>query len=206
MVASYTERLAQRYQGQLDDRADKYIYYAVDGAKRMQLLINDLLRFSRINSEAKPLAPTDLGKVVREVVERRLEAAIRDAGATVEVDELPVVMADSVQIGQVFQNLIANAIKFRAEDRPPDVHIAAERRRSDWVVSVQDNGIGIDGEYRDLVFDMFQRLHGIGTYPGSGIGLTLARKIVQRHGGRIWFESRPGSGTTFFFTLPARTS
>lgn len=203
MVASYTELLGKRYQGQIDERADKYIHYAVDGARRMQLLINDLLRFSRINSDAKPLAPTDLGEVVREVLERRLAVAIREAGATVEVGELPLVMADAVQIGQVFQNLVGNAIKFRAEDRPSRVRIDAERRASKWLVSVQDNGIGIDAEYQGLVFEMFQRLHGIGAYPGSGIGLTLARKIVQRHGGTIWFEAPAGPGTTFFFTLPA---
>lgn len=203
MVASYTELLAQRYEGRLDERADKYIRYSVDGAKRMQLLINDLLRFSRINSEAKPPEPTDLGHVVREVVDSRLAVSVRESGGTVEIEELPVLLTDEVQIGQVFQNLISNALKFRADGRAPAVRVGAERRGSEWVFSVADNGIGIEAEYEGRVFEMFQRLHGVGTYPGSGIGLTLARKIVQRHGGRIWFESVPGSGTTFYFTLPA---
>ncbi len=202
MVASYTELLAQRYEGQLDERADKYIRYAVDGAKRMQLLITDLLRFSRIDSQSKPFAPTELNAVVQEVIDARLAAALHEAGGTVAVAELPVVQADEVQIGQVFQNLISNALKFRPEDRPPEVHVAAERQGPMWLISVRDNGIGIEEEYAERIFEMFQRLHGVGTYSGSGIGLTLTRKIVRRHGGQIWFESTPGSGTTFYFTLP----
>jgi PAS domain S-box-containing protein len=206
MVASYTELLGQRYEGELDERADMYIHYAVDGARRMQLLINDLLRFSRINSEAKPLAPTDLARTVREVVTSRLAGSIRDTDAAVEIGALPVVLADEVQMGQVFQNLISNALKFRAEGRRPVVRVDAARHGRTWRFSVADNGIGIDAQYADRVFEMFQRLHGIGTYAGSGIGLTLARKIVHRHGGSIWFDSVPGSGTTFHFTLPADES
>lgn len=206
MVASYTELLSQRYRGQLDERADKYIHYAVDGAKRMQLLINDLLRFSRINSEANPLTPTDLGELVREIVDTRLEAALREAQGTIAIGDLPVLPIDPVQMGQVFQNLISNALKFRAADRPPVVRIAAEKLGRMWRFSVEDNGIGIEPQYAERVFEMFQRLHGGGAYPGSGIGLTLARKIIQRHSGAIWFESTPNRGTTFYFTLPATES
>ena len=206
MVASYTELLSQRYRGQLDERADKYIHYAVDGAKRMQLLINDLLRFSRINSEANPLTPTDLGELVREIVDTRLEAALREAQGTIAIGDLPVLPIDPVQMGQVFQNLISNALKFRAADRPPVVRIGAEKLGRMWRFSVEDNGIGIEPQYAERVFEMFQRLHGGGAYPGSGIGLTLARKIIQRHSGAIWFESTPNRGTTFYFTLPATES
>lgn len=203
MVASYTALLEQRYRGQLDDRADKYIHYAVDGAKRMQLLINDLLLFSRVTTHAKPFAPTDTGALVGRVVGTALRAAVEESGARIDVGELPVVMADEVQLTQVFQNLISNALKFRADDRPPVVSVSASREGAAWRFSVKDNGIGIEAQYRDRVFEMFQRLHGIGSYPGSGIGLTLARKIVLRHGGAIWFESEPGSSTTFHFTVLA---
>jgi light-regulated signal transduction histidine kinase (bacteriophytochrome) len=201
MVASYTELLAQRYQGQLDERADKYIKYATDGAKRMQRLVNDLLIFSRVGRHDRTPQPTDLNEVIR-VVLKNLGHAIGKSEATIETRNLPTVMADDVQIGQVFQNLIGNAIKFHS-DRAPHIRIAAERTTGKWLCSVADNGIGIEPQYSERIFQMFQRLHDRETYEGSGIGLAIAKKIVERHGGRIWFESEPGKGTTFFFTLAA---
>lgn len=204
MVASYTELLAQRYQGQLDERADKYIKYAVDGAKRMQRLVNDLLTFSRVGRNNKPPQPTDLNEVVRTVL-KSLGHAIGKSGATIEFQDLPTVMADDLQIGQVFQNLIGNALKFRAE-RAPHIRVAAELSTGKCLCSVADNGIGIEPQYSERIFQMFQRLHDRETYEGSGIGLAVAKKIVERHGGRIWFESEPGKGTTFFFTLAANAA
>jgi len=202
MVANYTELLRERYEGQLDEEADLYIGFAVDGARRMQTLIADILRFSRVTATAKAMAPTDTADVVDRVLNAALVMAIRESGGTVEVGELPVVTADALQLGQVFQNLISNALKFHHEDRPPVVRVYAERQERHWCFYVSDNGIGIDPEYHDRVFEMFQRLHGIGRYPGSGIGLSLAKKIVERHEGRLDFTSEPGTGTTFFFTIP----
>jgi light-regulated signal transduction histidine kinase (bacteriophytochrome) len=202
MVASYTELLQRRYEGQLDERADKYIRYAVDGAKRMQLLISDLLRFSRLTTQAEPRTETDVEELVARVVKTSLAAQIRDMDGVVETGELPTVHADTRQLEQVFQNLISNGLKFRAEGRSPRVRIDAARRDADWLFTVRDNGIGIEQGYAERVFEMFQRLHPVGRYAGSGIGLTLVKKIVERHGGTVWFESEPGRGTTFYFTLP----
>lgn len=202
MVASYAELLADRYQGKLDEKADKYIGYAVDGAKRMQRLVNDLLTYSRVGTQGHPLQATDAGTVVGHAL-RALKQKIEEAGAKVEVETLPVVNADEVQLGQIFQNLIGNALKFRCPDRPPRIRIGAQQSRQGCTFFVEDNGIGIDKQYDERIFQMFQRLHDRETYEGSGIGLTIAKKIVERHGGRIWFESEPGKGTTFFFTLTA---
>lgn len=201
MVANYTELLAERYKGRLDDKADKYINYAVDGAKRMQQLVADLLALSRVGTQAKPLRPTDANIVVRHVQDS-MASAIRKTGAEVLCGKLPTVNADEVQLGQVFQNLIGNAIKFRS-DRPPRIAISAESMRGQWQFVVEDNGIGIEKEYSERVFQMFQRLHERDKYDGSGIGLAIVKKIVERHGGRVWFESTPGEGTKFFFTMPA---
>lgn len=200
MVASYTELLAQRYRGKLDEKADKYIEYATDGAKRMQQLVMDLLAYSRVGSGGKALDSVRCGPLVEQVL-RALAGSIRNAGATVEVGELPVVMADETQLGQVMQNLIANAVKFRG-DEPPRIRVLATREGDAWHFSVADNGIGIDPQYAERVFQMFQRLHERGRFEGSGIGLAIAKRIVERHGGRIWFTST-GTGTTFHFTLNA---
>jgi PAS domain S-box-containing protein len=200
MVAAYTELLAQRYRGRLDERADKYIDYAVDGAKRMQHLVADLLAFSRVGSQGKPLVPVAADSVLKSVI-HLLREPIRKSGAAVEVGTLPVVLADEGQLCQLFQNLIGNAIKFRG-DSPPRIVINAERQNQHWLLSVNDNGIGIDMQYAERIFQMFQRLHERGEYEGSGIGLAIAKKIIERHGGRIWLESQLGHGTTFFFTLP----
>lgn len=200
MVASYTQLLADRYAGKLDPRADKYIRYTMDGAKRMQTLVRDLLTYSRISTEKRPSHPVD-SKVVLEDVLERLSPAIEDTGADIVVGALPQVDSDESELGQVFQNLVSNALKFRS-DRPVRVEIAARPKDDGWVFSVADNGIGIDPRYHDRVFQMFQRLHERGKYEGSGIGLAIAKKIVERHGGAIWVESAIGQGSTFYFTMP----
>ncbi|MEV4221714.1 ATP-binding protein [Nonomuraea sp. NPDC049725] len=201
-VASFTQMLEQRYGDQLDERAKQYIHYAVDGAKRMQLLINDLLDFSRV------------GRVTsgRTVVETRpaLDAAlvnlsgmIEDVEATVTADELPEVVGNRVQLTQLFQNLIENAVKFRGE-QPPRVHIGVTRKGGMWEFSCSDNGIGVEPKYADRIFLIFQRLHPRDVYPGTGIGLALCRKIVEYHGGQLWLDGdAEGPGTTFRWTLPA---
>lgn len=200
MVASYTELLAERYQGQLDGKADKYIQYAVEGAKRMQRLVNDLLTYSRVGRTGGMARSTDLNRVVQDVL-KGLQRAIEDAKAKVEVGKLPVLVVEEGQMAQVLQNLIGNALKFRAE-RQVTISVGAEPKTNGWLFHVRDNGIGIEQQYSDRIFQMFQRLHERGAYEGSGIGLTITKKIVERHGGRIWFESLPGEGTTFYFTLP----
>jgi PAS domain S-box-containing protein len=201
MVASYTELLGERYRGKLDEKADKYIRYAVEGARRMQQLVNDLLAYSRIGTQGKQLQPIDSDGLLRRVL-NGMRATIEESGATILYSDLPVINADGVQLGQLFQNLISNAIKFHG-DQPPRIQIGAEPVDGSWVFSVADNGIGIEQTYADRIFQIFQRLHERGKYEGSGIGLAIVKRIVDRHGGRIWFESEIGSGTTFFFTMPA---
>jgi PAS domain S-box-containing protein len=202
-VTSWLQLLEKRYRGEMDEKADKYIDHAVKGAERMQEMIKALLELSRIGTQGKEPAPTD----VEAVLERTLNAlgrAIEEAEADVTRDPLPTVMADEAQLAQVFQNLIANAIKFRKENVPPRVHVSAEQRGDEWVFSVADNGIGIDPEQSDHIFQIFQRLHTEEEYPGLGMGLALCKRIVERHGGRIWVESEPGEGSTFTFTLPTK--
>jgi signal transduction histidine kinase len=200
MVSSYTQLLAQRYEGQLDDKAKKFIGYAVDGAVRMQRLINDLLAYSRVSTQGETLEMVDSHAVLGEAL-RNLAAAIKENLALVINDDLPTVRADATQLSQLFQNLIGNAIKFRSADLPR-IHVSACDLGRDWRFSVEDNGIGIDTQYAEKVFVIFQRLHTRLEYPGTGIGLAVCKRIVERHGGRIWFESEPGKGSTFYFTLP----
>lgn len=202
MVASYTQLLARRYRDKLDDDAREFIGYAVDGVGRMQSLIADLLAFSRVGSRGGAFEPVALDRVV-ERAKANLEAAIEESAAEITTDPLPTVEGDPVQLGQLFQNLIGNAVKFRGES-PPRVHVSARREGGDWRISVRDNGIGIEPEYAERIFVIFQRLHGRAEYPGTGIGLAICKKIVERHGGRIWVESADGEGSTFHFTLPAR--
>ncbi|WP_423600635.1 sensor histidine kinase [Roseateles sp. MS654] len=201
MVANYTELLAQRYAGQLDERADKYIHYASDGARRMQRLVADLLAYSRVGSQGKALVPVDAGEVL-DAVTHGLQRLLRESGGSVEAGPLPRVMADEGQLHQLLQNLVSNAIKFRSA-APPQVRIEARRDGLRWRFSVSDNGIGIDMQYAQRVFQMFQRLHEQGRYEGSGIGLAIAKRIVERHGGTIWIDSAPGRGSTVSFTLAA---
>ncbi|HEX8199856.1 MAG TPA: ATP-binding protein, partial [Isosphaeraceae bacterium] len=201
VVGSFTQLLAQRYQGKLDAKADRYINFAVDGCQRMQRLIQDLLEYARITTRGRPPEPVDCQAVLaRTLVD--LGPAIAQAGATVTHDPLPTVAADPTQLGQVLLNLLGNALKFRSE-APPAVHVSARRLGPDWLVCVRDNGIGIDPQFAEQIFVIFQRLHGRDAYPGTGIGLALCKKIVERHGGRIWVESEPGAGSRFCFTLPA---
>lgn len=201
MVTGYVHMLERRYKAKLDADADDFIAFAVDGAQRMSVLINDLLAYSRVATHGKAFEPTD-GETVLEAVLANLEVAIAETGATVTHDPLPTVMADNVQLGRLLQNLIGNGIKYHG-DQPPSVHVSAERTDGMWQFAIRDNGIGIDREHHDRIFAIFQRLHGRGEYQGTGIGLAISKRIVERHGGRIWVESEPGQGSTFYFTVPA---
>ncbi|MBU1670701.1 MAG: HAMP domain-containing protein [Actinobacteria bacterium] len=199
-VTSYAELLEMKYSDVLDERAMKYLGHMTGGVTRMQALINDLLSYSRVGTRGKELAPAGMDKALDEALQN-LEKALEESGARVTRDPLPEVEADATQVRQLFQNLIGNAVKFRG-DRVPEIHVGVERRNGEWLFSVKDNGIGFDPKYNDRVFEIFQRLHGRKEYEGTGIGLALCRRIVERHGGRIWVESEPGVGTTFFFTMP----
>ncbi|MEK7375291.1 MAG: ATP-binding protein, partial [Thermodesulfobacteriota bacterium] len=202
MVSSYTQLLERRYKGKLDADADEFIAYALEGATRMRALTNDLLEYSRVGTRGRPFEPTDCAGVIQGALANLL-AAVGESGAVVTYDGLPTVMADATQLTQLFQNLIGNAIKFRGKE-PPRVRISAERQGKEWLFSVSDNGIGIAPEYTERIFNIFQRLHTRSEYPGTGIGLAICKKIVERHGGRIWVESEPGKGSTFHFTIPDR--
>jgi len=204
MVASYTQLLARRYQGRLDDDADEFISYAVDGVTRMKRLINDLLMYSRAGQQ-KELTRVDAAVTVERAI-GNLGPAIEEAEAVVTHDELPQVMGNEVQLEQLFQNLIGNALKFRRGTAPAQVHVGVERRETEWVFSVKDNGIGIEPQYFSRIFLIFQRLHTGTEYKGTGLGLAICKKIVERHGGRIWVESTPGQGSTFFFSLPVNVA
>lgn len=200
-IGSFTELLARKYQGRLDEKADIYMGYIVDGAQRMQILINDLLAFSRVTTKGSGFEPVDCNALLARV-QRDLELALKESGARISVANLPTVMADAVQLGQVFQNLITNAIKYRAAGQPPEIGVAAVARDGEWLFSVQDRGIGINPQHFERVFQLFQRLHTREEYSGTGIGLALCKRIVERHGGKIWLESEAGKGSTFFFTVP----
>lgn len=202
MVSNYVQLLSRRYQDKLDADANEFINFAVEGARRMQQLINDLLMFSRVGTQGKPLQPTDANVVLRHVLDN-LKIAIADSGAAITSETLPQVQADEVQLAQLFQNLIGNAIKFRAESAPR-IHVGVVRKSAEeWAFSVSDNGIGIAPQYHQRVFVIFQRLHTRSEYPGTGIGLAICKKIVERHGGKIWVESEESQGATFSFTLQA---
>jgi PAS domain S-box-containing protein len=202
MVASYTQLLSRRYKGKLDSDADEFIAFAVDGASRMQRLIQDLLAFSRVGSKGKDLSETSSEATLRAAM-HNLKGALDESGAVVTQDPLPSVLADEMQLTQLFQNLIGNAIKYHAPGVVPAVHVSAVRSDADqpWTFAIKDNGLGIDPQYFDKIFGMFQRLHKRDEFAGTGIGLAICKKIVERHGGTIWVESEPGHGSTFFFTL-----
>jgi signal transduction histidine kinase len=201
MISSYTQLLAERYRGRLDGDADDFIHYAVDGVHRMENLLDALLDYVRVGSRAKSFEDVDTQEVLEDV-ERNLLVVIEESGAVIEADALPRVRADPAQVAQLLQNLLANAIKFRGGERPL-VQVSATRDGDRWRFRVRDNGIGIDREQQERVFGIFERLHTSDEYPGTGIGLSICKRIVQRHGGRIWVESEPGRGSDFCFTLPA---
>lgn len=201
MVASYTQLLAKRYQGRLDGDADEFIAYAVNGVTRMQSQIQDLLKYSKLGKKEMDFEPTDCSAVLGRALVN-LKVAIEESGATVTSDPLPAVTADGNQLVQLFQNLISNAVKFHNHERPL-VHLSAKRNGKEWLFSVRDNGIGFEPQFSERIFVIFQRLHAKGVHPGTGIGLAVCKKIVERHGGRIWAEAEPGQGATFYFTIPA---
>lgn len=201
MVASYVQLLSRRYKGKLDDDADDFINYAVDGATRMQNLINDLLMYSRVGTRERKMEVIDSGQVFEQTLQH-LQPLIQETGAEVTQGELPAVTVDPSQLLQLFQNLLSNAMKFRHPDRSPHVHVGVESRPHEWLFIVRDNGIGIAPEFTDRIFLIFQRLHRKSDYPGTGIGLAICKKIVERFGGRIWVEASPGVGATFYFTIP----
>jgi PAS domain S-box-containing protein len=200
MVSSYTELLAERYQGRLDAGADEFIAFIVDGVARMRALIGDLLVYSRVGTNGREFVPVECQAALDRAV-KNLRAGILESGASVSQGALPVVKADASQLAQLFQNLIGNSIKFRGP-APPSVHVSAEESGAEWSFSVSDNGIGIDPQYFATIFGLFQRLHTAQEYDGTGIGLTICKKIVERHGGRIWVDSQVGNGATFRFTIP----
>ena len=200
MVSSYTQMLQRRYKSKLDEKADKYIYYAVDGASRMQNLINDLLEFSRVTTHGKEFVKTDMNDAVQSAMQE-LQLKITESGANVTCDKLPVVKADIGQMRRLFLNLIGNALKFHRANEKPEVHISARQKGGKWLFSVKDNGIGIDEKFKDKIFVIFQRLHSSTKYKGTGIGLAVCKQIVNRHGGDIWFDSKENEGTVFHFTM-----
>jgi len=199
-IEGFAKLLARRYKGKLDAKADEFIEYIGSGVKRMQMFIKDLLEYSQVGAKEKKFKPTDCSGVVQKAV-GNLQAAIEESNAVVTYDELPTVMVDTPQMISLLQNLIDNAIKFRGEEAPR-IHISAERKGDEWVFSIRDNGIGIDPKDSERIFGMFQRLHGSTDYPGTGIGLAICKKIIERHGGRVWLESEAGKGSTFYFTMP----
>jgi signal transduction histidine kinase len=200
MVASYTQLLAERYRGKLDENADKYIGYAVEGALRMQALIRDMLAFSRIGRSGNPRGGADCDTAVKAAL-LNLAAVVAESKATIIYEALPSVAVELTQLIQLFQNLIGNAIKFRGKEAPI-IRISAEPQDLRWQFSVSDNGIGIAAEHQDVIFVIFQRLHARDDYEGNGLGLAICQKIVEQSGGKIWIESEPGQGSTFRFTLP----
>ena len=204
MVTTYVQMLDRRYSDRLDDEAKEFIGFAVEGSKRMYALVEDLLTYSRVETSVQPFSMVDMDLVVVTAL-KDLREAVETSGAKVTADALPQVHADPQQMVQLTENLIGNAIKFRG-DEPPAVHVSASLNGNEWIFSVTDNGIGIGKEYSDKVFQMFQRLHPREKFPGTGIGLAICKKVVERHGGKIWFESVPEGGTTFYFTLPTKTA
>jgi PAS domain S-box-containing protein len=202
MVSSFIQLIQRRYKDKLDKDAEDFINYAVDGANRMQRLINDLLDYSRVTTRGKKLERVDVGSIVGQVF-ANLQQRIEESHSIITQDDLPVIEADESQIIRLFQNLIENALKFRS-DTPPRVHISAYKEGGFHVFTVSDNGIGIDSQYADRIFRIFQRLNTSQDYPGTGIGLAICKRIVERHGGKIWFESEAGNGSRFFFTIPIK--
>jgi signal transduction histidine kinase len=202
VVTLYLELLSRRYRGKLDEKADSFIHHAVSTAARMDKLIKGLLNYSRVATTDESFTSVELNKVFEEAVSN-LYAAIRDSGTVISKDDLPTLTGAPTLLLQLLQNLLGNAIKFAKPGIPPEIQVSALRRQQEWVFSVKDKGLGIEPKHFERIFAIFQRLHTHKEYPGTGIGLALCKRIVERHHGRMWLESRPGEGTTFFFTLPA---
>jgi light-regulated signal transduction histidine kinase (bacteriophytochrome) len=200
IIAGFSQLLSRRYSGKIDKDADEFIHFIVDGAERMQALIEDLLEYSRVHTRAGAMAPVDLREVLKYSMDN-LKMSIEESGAAVHVGELPIVTADKRQLTQLFQNLLHNAIKFKAQE-PPEITVSSQLRGGEWLVVVRDNGLGVDAEYAERIFEVFKRLHSRGEYPGTGVGLAICKRIVERHKGRIWVEPAPGGGSSFCFTLP----
>jgi signal transduction histidine kinase len=200
-IGSYAGLLGRRYDSQLDEQARRYIGFMIDGAKRMQTLVQDLLAYSRAGTQPLHCTSTELSGVVKQAIEN-LQASISEKNATVTIANLPSITIDPMKMTLVFQNLIGNALKFGRDNVPVAIHVTATRANNAAVVTVQDNGIGFEGEYADKIFVVFQRLHSLGTYPGNGIGLAICKRIVEAHGGKIWANSKPNQGSTFFVSLP----
>jgi PAS domain S-box-containing protein len=200
MVNSFLQLLEKKYKDKLDDAAKQYIHFAVDGSERMKILINDLLKFSRVGTSTDEKVEVNCNDVVNNVI-KIYEQKISESEAKIDVGPLPVIKANKIQVEQLFQNLIGNALKYRGKEAPC-IAIGSDPTDTHWIFYVKDNGIGIDSKFYDKVFVIFQRLHGKSEYSGTGIGLAICKKIVERNGGRIWIESEPGKGSTFYFTLP----
>jgi PAS domain S-box-containing protein len=199
-ITRFVQLLEKRYQGKLDQDADEFIGFIVSGTKRMQQIINDLLAYSRVNTRKEPPHIMKINDSIKSAMQN-IKYVMEETRGTIIYGEMPSVIADETQMTQLFQNLIGNALKFHGEEAP-QVEISAVRKGDDWIFSLRDNGIGIDPQYKDRIFEIFQRLHTSEEYEGTGIGLAIAKKIVERHDGRIWMESEPGKGSTFNFTLP----
>jgi light-regulated signal transduction histidine kinase (bacteriophytochrome) len=202
IIASYLQLLRHRYADQLDEDGQRYIHYTVEAANRMRELIQDLLAYSRVGTQGQPFTTTDCETVLQEVLVN-LQLVIEENSAVITYDPLPIVMADASQLRQLFQNLLGNALKFHS-NRPPHLHIGSRREADHWLLWVRDNGIGLDAKFAERIFVIFQRLHSRNEYPGTGIGLAICKKIVELHHGRIWVDSQPGQGSTFYFTLPSQ--
>jgi signal transduction histidine kinase len=202
VAGGYINRLRRLYKDKLDPNAERFIGFTSDAIIRMEALINALLAYARVGTKAEDLKVTDYNEIV-ECAISNLQVEIEKSCAIVTCDQLPTLLADRIQIMQLFQNLIGNSIKFRGEE-PPTVHISAEREEREWIISICDNGIGIDCRHSTSIFEIFQRLHDSSKYPGAGIGLATCKKIAENHGGRIWVESCPGKGSTFRFAIPIR--
>jgi PAS domain S-box-containing protein len=200
MVTAYLSLLEKKYGDQLDPKGKSYITFAVEGGKRMRALIDDLLEYSRVETMGKPLAVVNMTAVVNDTI-RSLKAPIEETRAEIAVDPMPTIIADGAQMTQVMQNLIENAIRFHGDERP-QIHITATIGEKEWTFAVKDNGIGVNPAYQDRMFQIFQRLHSKEKYPGTGVGLAIVKRIIDRHGGRVWVESEEGKGATFYFTIP----
>ena len=203
MVTAFGQLLRSKLANRLDSEEQEWLGYVIEGGIRMQDLVNDLLDYSRIESQARPFQNVELRDAVSTAV-TNLRQSIKDTGAKITLDQLPTVVADGPQIVQLLQNLISNGIKFH-DQPPPRIHVTAEQRDKDWLISVRDHGIGIEPRYLECIFDFFKRVHSRDRFPGTGIGLPICKRVVERHGGRIWVESTPGQGSEFFFTLPLGT-